>query len=74
VRSSRLRTREVKLPRYAAVEIPEGWIVDIDADVLHVYRDPSPDRYRTSLRFQRGEVVAPAAFPDVMLAVDAILG
>ena len=37
--------RDVKLPLYAAADIPEVWLVDLEADTIHVYRDPSDDRY-----------------------------
>lgn len=39
--------RDVKLPLYAAAGLPEVWLVDLEADTIHVYRDPSDDRYTT---------------------------
>lgn len=49
-------------------------IVDLGAEVLETYRDPAGAGYRSTQRLARGETVAPAAFPDVTLAVDDILG
>jgi len=72
--TSQYRDRVVKLPRYAAAGISEVWIVDLDVGVLDVHRDPSPEGYRDSRRHGRGEEIAPAAFPDVVLAVDDVLG
>jgi len=48
--------------------------VDLAEGVVDVHREPSPEGYRTSQRLHRGEQIAPAAFPDVVLAVDDILG
>jgi Uma2 family endonuclease len=72
--TSQYRDRLVKLPRYAAAGIPEVWIVDLDAGVVEAYRDPAAEEYRDVRRAERGEAVAPAAFPDVVLEVADILG
>jgi hypothetical protein len=37
--------RDVKRPLYAAAGVPVLWLVDLEADTIHVYRDPSDDRY-----------------------------
>ncbi|PSQ96352.1 MAG: Uma2 family endonuclease [Bacteroidetes bacterium SW_9_63_38] len=39
--------RDVKLPLYAEAGIPEVWLVDLEASVIHVYRDPNGDDYHT---------------------------
>jgi Uma2 family endonuclease len=72
--TSQHRDRAIKLPRYAASGIPEVWIVDLDAGVVDVHRRPSAQGYRDTRRAGRGEQVAPEAFPNVVLAVDDILG
>jgi len=66
--------RLVKAPLYAAAGVPELWLVDLAEDSIEVCRDPVADAYRSSRRYGRGEALAPAAFPDVELAVDDILG
>jgi Uma2 family endonuclease len=63
-----------KLRLYARTEVPEVWIANRQADALEVFRVPSPDGYRESHRRGRGEELAPAAFPDLRLSVDDILG
>lgn len=60
--TSQYRDRVVELPRYAAAGLPEYWIVDLKADAVDVYREPTADRYRTARRIVRGGTVAPAAF------------
>jgi len=39
---------EVKLPLYARHRVPEVWLVDLVAERLVRYRDPSPQGYRAS--------------------------
>jgi Uma2 family endonuclease len=63
-----------KLPIYARTGVPEVWIVNRDADAVEVFRTPSRDGYREQFRRGRGEVVSPAAFTDLSLAVSDILG
>ncbi len=72
--TSQHRDREIKLPHYAAAGVPEVWIVDLDAGALEVYRDATPEGYRTGRRLGRGERVSPAAFLDLVIEVDDILG
>ena len=72
--SSQHRDRVVKLPRYAAAGVTEVWIVDLDGGAVEVYREPTSDGYRDRRRAGRGEVVAPTAFPDVVISVADMLG
>lgn len=66
--------REARLPRYAAAGVPEVWIVDLAGDAVEVYREPSATGYAHTRRAARSTEVAPAAFPDAVVAVDALLG
>lgn len=66
--------RRVKLPIYAAGGIAECWLVDLNADVVEVYRRAAGGAYTERQDAARGGAVSPAAFPDVTLAVDDILG
>jgi Uma2 family endonuclease len=72
--TSQHRDRAVKLPRYAAAGVPEVWLVDLDASAVEIYRAPSSEGYRSSRRLGRGQDASPAAFSDLVLAVDDILG
>lgn len=65
--------RGMKAPLYARAGIPEYWLVDLDAGVVEVHREPSPDGYRGVTRHLPGEELAPLAFPDFGLQVDQIL-
>jgi Uma2 family endonuclease len=61
--------REVKLPLYARAGIPEAWLVDLDDEVLEVYRVPARRGYRETRRLDRDTPVALHAVPDVELAI-----
>jgi hypothetical protein len=65
--------RLVKLPLYGRAGVPEVWIVDLPGEVIEIYRDPTPSGYGQARRAARGDAVAPAAFPDIVLSVDTIL-
>jgi Uma2 family endonuclease len=66
--------REVKIPLYARVGIPEVWLVDLERDVIEVYRRPWAEGYRELRKVHRGEDLSPEAFPDLVPAADATLG
>lgn len=64
--------RQVKLPLYARAGIPEVWIVDFQAQVVEVHRDPSPDGFTERLLVPRGRSLAPLALPDVSLDTETL--
>jgi Uma2 family endonuclease len=66
--------RGVKLALYASARIAGTWIVDLVGGRVETYTGPSAEGYRQVARAERGARVAPAAFPDVQIAVDDIVG
>jgi Uma2 family endonuclease len=66
--------RDTKLPRYAAAGIVEAWIVNLVDRCIEVYRDPTAAGYATRIVCRRGDTLAPAAFPDLTIHVEEILG
>ena len=66
--------REMKVPLYARHGVSEVWLVDLGAEVVEVYREPSPEGYRQVWRAGRGEVLVPQQVPDLRVPVEAILG
>jgi Uma2 family endonuclease len=62
----------VKLRLYARAGIPEYWIVDVNTETVEVCRSPSGERYADRRMIARGESVAPLAFPDAAIPIDAI--
>jgi Uma2 family endonuclease len=66
--------RNIKLPLFAASGVAEVWIENLNDDELLVYRDPVSRVYSTSLTFRRGALVSLAAFPEIPIKVDDLLG
>jgi Uma2 family endonuclease len=66
--------RRVKTPLYARAGVAEVWLALIEADHVEVHREPGPTGYRVVRSVRRGEPLSPAAFPDLVLDVAALLG
>jgi Uma2 family endonuclease len=66
--------RDVKVPLYAREGIVEVWIVDLEAEVVDVYRNPSQQGYGESRRIPLGQHISPQAFPNIALSAEQILG
>lgn len=66
--------RRVKLPKYAAAGIPEAWLVNLPRNSIEVHREPRDGRYQQVNVYRRGDSIAVVALPDVVIAVDSILG
>jgi Uma2 family endonuclease len=71
--SSIRKDRLVKAPLYARSGFREYWLVNVRARVVEVHRGPSPDGWASITRHGVEETLHPEAFPDVSVAVGAIL-
>ena len=65
--------RNVKLRSYAESGIPETWIANLRDDCIEAHTDPSPEGYRSTRIYQRGDTISPTAFPDIQIAVNDII-
>jgi Uma2 family endonuclease len=72
--SSLTYDQEIKTSKYAQAGVQELWIVDLNDDMIWVYRNPSPKGYLDIKAYKRGEHITTLAFPDITLAVNEILG
>lgn len=72
--SSAQLDRQIKAPLYAAAGIPELWLVNLQASVVEVCREPDETGYQSVVPFRRGQRLACLAFPDVAWSVEEILG
>jgi len=66
--------RDTKLPLYATANIPEVWLVDVNANTISVYREPRAGAYQQLAAYARGAEVAPGAFPDVKVKMAEVVG
>ena len=57
--------RGLKQRLYAAEEIPEYWVVDLESLAIEVHRDARRGRYDKRQRFDRRARVQPLAFPSL---------
>jgi Uma2 family endonuclease len=71
--SSRVVDRSVKLPLYAAAEVPAVWLVDLIDGVIDCYEEPAAGAYRVERRAGSGAMATAATLPGLALPVDAIL-
>jgi Uma2 family endonuclease len=64
--------REVKATLYARCEIPELWIVDLQADAIHVHRAPVGGSYSELFSLASPAVAGIAALPGVAVDLGAL--
>ena len=60
-----------KANRYAANNIQEYWVADINNSILHIHREPSNGRYEQVFTAGAGDV-STSAFPDLNINLDAM--
>jgi Uma2 family endonuclease len=66
--------RRVKLPFYARAGIPEVWLIDLEAQQIEVYREPSAQGYRQMQIVERGQSLRVQAFSEIELKTEEIMG
>ena len=66
--------RDVKVLIYARSLIQEVWLVDLEAQCLEVYRQPTAKGYSLIQKFGRVQQVSPIAFPELEVKSDFVLG
>ncbi len=71
--SSLQKDRHVKGRLYAAAPIPEYWIINLEQNLVEVWRTPQDGTYTVREERRRGEHITIAEFSDVVIAVDEIL-
>jgi Uma2 family endonuclease len=65
--------RDVKIPLYAAHQIPESWIVDAQSYTLSIFRAPGSHGYEQTTNLKAGDSISPLALPHHAFRMDAIV-
>lgn len=58
-----------KREKYAAADVPEYWVIDVEGKALHVFRDPKGVVYADAQVLRDGDKVAPLFAPQIELVV-----
>ena len=66
--------RNVKVPIYARNGIREVWVIDLQADAIHAFREPKGNAYASIETKGRNERISPEAFPDFSVNVAELIG
>lgn len=62
----------LKATIYASAEISEYWVLDLMAQQLRVFRNPSEKAYQTETIHQAG-TLTPIAFPEISVSISKLL-
>jgi Uma2 family endonuclease len=62
--------REEKLPRYAAANIAEAWLIDLTTHQIEQYAQPRDGVYRRKQIITRGEELQSLTLPHIRLTTD----
>ncbi len=63
-----------KRAKYAGAGIPEYWVVDLQDDAVHVFRNPHGEVYLDRHAAKPGDVISPAEYPEVVVEVALVVG
>jgi Uma2 family endonuclease len=66
--------REIKLPLYARADVRELWIVDLDAALLRVHREPKGDDYLQVSATPHPGRLGIAALPGIEIDLNGLFG
>jgi Uma2 family endonuclease len=66
--------RDEKIPRYGRYDIPEAWLVDVQARTITVYTQPHTGGYGQERVVTRGQEILSFAVEGLRLQVDEALG
>ncbi len=66
--------QSIKAPLYGRYGVPETWIVDVEQRIVHVFRDPASDGYRSHQQYGADESLVLDGFPDLVIEIGEIVG
>jgi Uma2 family endonuclease len=62
-----------KRDAYARNGIREYWLLDLNENRLHVFRQPAGGKYEVELVLEKSDSIAPLAFPDLPVKISQML-
>ncbi|HVG31752.1 MAG TPA: Uma2 family endonuclease [Pyrinomonadaceae bacterium] len=65
--------RLVKVPLYAKAGIKEVWVVNLPAEQIEIYAEPSGDAYKITKQIKRGEEARAHTIPNLIVSADTVL-
>jgi Uma2 family endonuclease len=65
--------RLVKVPLYAKAGIKEVWLVNLPAEQIEIYAEPSGDAYQITSQIKRGEEAQAHTIPELSISADMML-
>jgi len=69
----RQRNYATEMSQFAKANVPEVWVIEVDAEEVVVYSRPNGGRYGSSVPYRRGKSLAPHVTPNVWFSVDELL-
>jgi Uma2 family endonuclease len=66
--------RLVKVPLYAKAGIKEVWVVNLPAEQIEIYAEPSGGAYQITKQIKRGDETAAHTIPNLIVSADTVLG
>jgi Uma2 family endonuclease len=66
------RDRMIKASVYAQAGIPDYWILNVNTQQVHVFRNIVAATYQTETIFNLEETISPLAFPELEIRIDQL--
>lgn len=65
--------RETKGKAYAQSGILDYWLLDVNNRKLHVFREPTQEKYQSEVIFSQEAIISPLNFPGLMITIADML-
>jgi Uma2 family endonuclease len=65
--------QNIKIPLYENAQIPEVWIIDLNNNILEIYRDLREGKYQEIRKITTKENISMIALPEIILSSTEIL-
>jgi Uma2 family endonuclease len=64
--------RDEKLPRYAAANLVETWLIDVAGQTVEQYWQPRNGKYLLKRLVERGDTIVAQSLPNLQIVVDRV--